>query len=103
MHSNAKRNGKKRKRSNNGSPSKKATSNANGTANGKSKKTSPNSVKKKKEKGLDPRLAPIKRLVEGQNNETLQSLLFLFAEKSLLSIMEIHKKREGSLQALRRR
>ena len=64
----------------------------------KGKSTKPDSQKspndKKEKPKLDPRLKPIKRIVEAQPTDAFQSILFSLAEKNLLSLMKIHKKEE---------
>lgn len=96
MNSKANRTVKNNESTHVGSQSKKATNGKKRTAKGNSKKSkASSSPPTKKAKVLDPRLHPIKRIVEGQKNAALQSLLFKFAEETLISLMAIHKKERG--------
>lgn len=78
-------------------PSKRSRTDDSGTSKGKNAKHDTHkSPKEKAEKSLlDPRLKCIKRLVEAQTTDDFQSILFSFAEKNFLSLMQINCKEKG--------
>jgi len=78
--------------------SKKARKGKDGDSKGDNSKLPSNDKKKKKKKDgdtLDPRLTTVKRLVEAQPTEELQSMIFSFLEKTLGTLYFIRKKDSG--------